>query len=94
MAIARKPGTRSAPVADEQAERFISGAGRPPESASHVDPATPAVTADSEEDSRRKPVMIRFDRDLLARVDKAAKHRGVNRSAFISYVISRALETE
>jgi metal-responsive CopG/Arc/MetJ family transcriptional regulator len=47
-----------------------------------------------EADGRRKPVMIRFDRELLARVDKAAKHRGVNRSAWISYVISQALETD
>jgi metal-responsive CopG/Arc/MetJ family transcriptional regulator len=38
--------------------------------------------------------MIRFDKELLARVDKAARRRGVNRSAWISYVISQALETE
>jgi hypothetical protein len=94
MAIARKPGSKPAPADDEQAERFISAAGRVPEGPPLVAPDPPAAAADSEGDNRRKPVMIRFDRDLLARVDKAAKNRGVNRSAFISYVISRALETE
>jgi hypothetical protein len=89
MAIARKPGGKPAPAQEERAERFISSAGQP-----SLAPNALAGGGADDGDARRKPVMIRFDRDLLARVDKAAKHRGVNRSAFISYVISRALETE
>jgi hypothetical protein len=36
--------------------------------------------------------MIRFDRALLAKVDQAARKRGVSRSAWVQYTISRALE--
>ena len=36
--------------------------------------------------------MIRFDRDLLDRVDAAAKRRGISRSAWVQYTISRALD--
>ena len=86
MAIARKPGSKPTPLNEEKAERFISSAGQAP--------AAPASINEADSEARRKPVMIRFDRALLAKVDKAAKHRGVNRSAFISYVISRALESE
>ena len=38
--------------------------------------------------------MIRFDRALLARVDRAAKRRGISRSAWIQYTVSRALDEE
>jgi hypothetical protein len=37
---------------------------------------------------------LRFDADLLARIDVAAKRRGVSRSAWILYNLSRALEGE
>ena len=43
--------------------------------------------------TRKTPVMIRFDRDLLERVDAAAKRRGISRSAWVQYTISRALDT-
>jgi predicted HicB family RNase H-like nuclease len=36
---------------------------------------------------------LRFDADLLARIDAAAKRRGVSRSAWIQYTLSRALDT-
>jgi hypothetical protein len=87
MAIARKPDGKPAPAIDAKAESFISGAGQGAAGA-----AQPAM--DEEPGSRRQPVMIRFDKELLARVDKAARRRGVNRSAWISYVISQALEGE
>ncbi len=38
--------------------------------------------------------MIRFDRALLARVDRAAKRRGISRSAWIQYVVSQVLDEE
>ena len=40
----------------------------------------------------KKPVMIRFDSELLERVDAAAKRRGISRSAWIQYTLSRALD--
>ena len=33
------------------------------------------------DETRKTPVMIRFDRELLKRVDAAAKRRGISRSA-------------
>jgi len=36
--------------------------------------------------------MVRFDAALLAKVDRAAKKRGVSRSAWIQYTLSEALE--
>jgi hypothetical protein len=80
MAIAKKPGskqTMSAPPSDVQAETFILAANK----------ATPA-----EEDTRKAPVMIRFDPDLLKRVDTAAKRRGISRSAWVQFTLSRALD--
>jgi predicted HicB family RNase H-like nuclease len=36
--------------------------------------------------------MVRFDPALLQRVNEAAKHRGVSRSAWIQFTLSRALD--
>ncbi len=47
-----------------------------------------------EEDATKKPVMIRFDSALLERVDAAAKHRGISRSAWVQYTLSRALDQD
>ena len=81
MAIAKKPHhstTNTQPADPEKAaEAFIAGAGGASEQA----------------DSRKAPVMIRFDRDLLERVDAAAKRRGISRSAWVQYTVSRALDT-
>ena len=81
MAIAKKPSrstTHTQPAdAEKAAEAFIAGAGGVPEPA----------------ESRKMPVMIRFDRDLLERVDAAAKRRGISRSAWVQYTVSRALDT-
>ena len=38
--------------------------------------------------------MIRFDAGLLARVDRAAKRRGVSRSAWVAFTLSKALDDE
>ena len=87
MAIARKPGSKPARNADTVAERFISAAGTP-----QADTLAPAPEANSE--GRRKPAMIRFAPDLLARVDRAARRRGVSRSAWVQYTLSKALDEE
>ncbi|MBE7159362.1 MAG: hypothetical protein INR62_13185 [Rhodospirillales bacterium] len=87
MAIARKPGSKPVLVQEEAAERFIASAGAAPAPAASA--ALPAT-----EEAGRKPVMIRFDPDLLARVDRAAKRRGISRSAWVQFVLSHALDQE
>jgi hypothetical protein len=81
MVIAKKPSRSTSNTqpadAEKAAEAFIAGAGGAPEQA----------------DSRKAPVMIRFDRDLLKRVDAAAKRRGISRSAWVQYTVSRALDS-
>jgi predicted HicB family RNase H-like nuclease len=42
--------------------------------------------------AERQPVLIRFDPDLLRKVEEAAGRRGISRSAWIQYVLSVALE--
>jgi predicted HicB family RNase H-like nuclease len=37
---------------------------------------------------------VRFDAELLARIDSAAKRRGISRSAWIHYTLSRALDED
>jgi predicted HicB family RNase H-like nuclease len=83
MAIAKKPkSNRSAnrqEVPDTAAEKFILEA-----ESSH--------NAPSQEDGKKVPIMVRFDRALLQRVDAAAKHRGISRSSWIQFTLSRALD--
>jgi hypothetical protein len=56
----------------------------------HVVPPADEVAAAG----KRTPAMIRFDTALLARVDKAAKRRGVSRSAWVAFTLSKALDDE
>ena len=84
MAIAKKPKQHqietTSPQREEAAEEFIKGAGQSdtPES--------------KEKDKRKVPVMMRFDPAVLTRVDAAAKRRGISRSAWIQFTVSRALD--
>lgn len=43
---------------------------------------------------RRRQTTMRLDAELLSRVDAAARRRGVSRSAWVSYALSRALDEE
>jgi hypothetical protein len=38
--------------------------------------------------------MIRFDAAVLAHVDRAARRRGVSRSAWVAFTLSKALDEE
>ncbi|HZC02609.1 MAG TPA: CopG family transcriptional regulator, partial [Gammaproteobacteria bacterium] len=62
---------------EHAAEAFIAG-------------AKPQIEAPGE--SKKIPIMVRFDPALLRRVNEAAKHRGVSRSAWIQFTLSRALD--
>ena len=81
MAIAKKPhSNRSAaekPDQEHAAEAFIAG-------------AKPQIEAQGE--GKKIPIMVRFDPALLPRVNEAARHRGVSRSAWIQFTLSRALD--
>ena len=84
MAIARNPNSKpKPPVTDDAADAFIAGAAKP---------TAPAITEAAEDGPRKSPVMLRFDRALLAKVDAAAKRRGISRSAWIQFTVSRALD--
>ncbi len=71
MAIALHPKRNTSTIKDAEADNFISGAGK----------AGTAV-ADQEE-SGRKPVVVRIPADLLKRIDQAAKRKSISRSSFI-----------
>jgi hypothetical protein len=76
----RKPVIDAEGAATKFIERASSGA--------HVVPPGDEVGA------KRTPAMIQFDTALLARVDKAAKRRGVSRSAWVAFTLSKAMDDE
>jgi predicted HicB family RNase H-like nuclease len=83
MAIAKRPDRNRStievhPEDERAAEAFITGAEEAP---------PPKYT-------KKVPILVRFDRELLERVDRAAKRRGISRSGWVHYQISRALEEE
>ena len=79
MAIAQMPKRKAPlPLKEAAATKFIEGAA-----------ATPPSSG-----SKRTPAMIRFDAALLARVDEAARRRGVSRSAWVAFTLSKALDDE
>jgi hypothetical protein len=83
MAIAKKPKRDHSAAKDIMgnvaAEKFIAGADSPQEEA-------------RQEDDKKIQTTLRFDRDLLQRIDAAAKHRGISRSSWIQFTLSRALD--
>lgn len=82
MAIAPKPKRHTNDIAskstDAAAEAFIRGA----------DPAPSSSAARR----NKKPVLVRFDDDMLAAIDRKAKSMGLGRSAWVRMVVSRALQ--
>jgi len=83
MAIAKKPkrdhSAAKNMLGDAAAEKFIAGAEASQEAA-------------PQEDDKKIQTTLRFDRDLLQRIDAAAKHRGISRSSWIQFTLSRALD--
>lgn len=53
-----------------------------------------AAAGEPSAEPRKVTTTLRFDAELLARIDAAAKRRGVSRSAWILYNLSRALEED
>ena len=56
--------------------------------------AKPAKVEDVPQRAVKIPVALRFNADLLAKIDKVALRRGMSRNALISYWCSRAVEAE
>jgi len=84
LAVTPKPKRQQSAVQSTQNERaadtFITRAGG----------TTPA--SDHERKGKRNPITLRFNPDLLKKVDTAAKRRGISRTAWIQFVVSRALD--
>ena len=79
MAIAKKPLKHTSDTrADRVAESFIEGVGRPR----------------SQDRPRKVLISHRLDRELLGRIDAAARRRGISRAAWINFYLSKAAEEE
>lgn len=83
MAIARKPlrNTTAIPTTqgEQAADAFIA--------------KTDSKRPEKARPANKTPIMIRFDPVLLDKVDTTAQRRGISRSAWIQYVISRAIDS-
>ena len=83
MAIAKKPKRDHSAakdiMGDAAAAKFIADAESSQEEA-------------RQEDDKKIQTTLRFDRSLLQRIDAAAKHRGISRSSWIQFTLSRALD--
>lgn len=80
MAIAKKPIKNTSEIPSQshnKVEAFIAGA----------DKSSAKLYRQN-----KKPIMIRFDPILLEKVTEASRRRGVSRSSWIQYIISRALD--
>jgi hypothetical protein len=79
MAIAKHP-SRNTNTQDKRAEKFILAASK--------------TNDDQEEEGRFIQTPVRFPRSLLARIDHAAKKRGLNRSSWLRYAATKELDHE
>lgn len=63
----------------------------------HTDAAAHAFiesAAPARATERKRPVAMRFDPTLLARIDAAARRAGVSRNAWVSYQCAKALDDD
>ena len=78
MAIQRKPKNNT--DSKPSAENFVDGA--------QLSTSAPIIK------TKKVPVALRFDSNLLNAIDEAAVRRGTSRNAIISYWCSRGIEAE
>lgn len=81
MPITAKPKSKSAAIPHDKADAFIAGAN--PQQSGDISPQT---------EEAKIVTTLRFDPELLRQIDKAAKKRGVSRTAWIMMAASRAVE--
>jgi hypothetical protein len=79
--VRRKPNSDTNAIDIRAAEKFIEGASAP-------------LSASMSSKSKKVPVALRFDSDLLASIDAMAARRGMSRNAIISYWCSKGVENE
>lgn len=79
MAIAKKPARTATATSPTSDERAAEAF---------------IAAAGAKGKNRLNPTTLRFDPDLLRRIDAAAKRRGIKRTPWIMYAISRALDDE
>ena len=84
MAI-RMPQSAQPLSPEKKAASFISGA--------KAGAAISSVSLGADEATGKAVVNMRFDAELLARVDAAAKRQGISRTAWLHVAASRALES-
>lgn len=76
--VIAKRPSRKTKMSDKQAEKFIMA----------------ASAKDTEDEGRFVQTPIRFPPALLARIDRAAKKRGLNRSSWLRYAATKELDIE
>ena len=81
MTIQRKPKPATKEAA---AQAFIDG----------DNPEIPNPSNKPKARAIKKPVALRFDGDLLAKIDAAARTKGISRNAWISFMCAMGLENE
>jgi hypothetical protein len=80
MAIVSRPKRRLSDTSTSDPMEFIQGAGRQTEE----DALKPMKR-------RKEPVIIRFDDDILSRLDQAAAKRGLSRAALVRLLVMEHL---
>jgi hypothetical protein len=73
-----KPPSCKSKMSEKQAEKFIMA----------------ASAKETEDEGRFIQTPIRFPPTLLARIDRAAKKRGLNRSSWLRYAATKELDVE
>ena len=81
MTVHRKPKQHSKDTDLKAAERFMQGTDNP---ATGIQPTK----------TKKVPVALRFDVELLSAIDAMAIRRGMSRNAIISYWCSKGVEAE
>ena len=79
MSITKHP-SRKATTTDRRAEKFIQ--------------AGPERASDPEDEGRFIQTPVRFPKSLLARIDQAAKRKGLNRTSWLRYAATKELDQE
>jgi len=79
MAIAKKPKRDLSAVAKPDPMEFIQGADRAQEE--------PVAKSETPARKRKEPVIIRFDDETIAKVDRAAAKRGLSRAALVRMLV-------
>jgi hypothetical protein len=85
MAIAAKPRRYLTDTATPDPMAFIQGVEQPTPDRAAID------TSQTSRRRRKEPVIIRFDDEILSRLDQAAAKRGLSRAALVRLLVMEHL---